>query len=153
MIKNKGVTMYGYQNRDHIEGDIEILFLPQEDQVTLKISFVSFNAHFSGFFLDLFGRDEYKRFYIFLWEALKEVKREIRAHEIEHAPDIDPREERILVCPIAKRLIDYTECMQICDVCSYMIKPDHYDELLDLDTFDQKKRNICLNCHYLYYDD
>ena len=63
-----------YQNWDHIEGDIEILFLPQEGQVTVKVSFVSFNTHFSGFFLDLYGRDEYMRFYAFIKEVLKGTK-------------------------------------------------------------------------------
>ena len=63
-----------YYNWSHIEGDIEILFLPKEDQVTLKISFVSFNTHFSGFFLDLFGKGEYLRFYTFIKETLKRFK-------------------------------------------------------------------------------
>ena len=63
-----------YHNWDHIEDDIEILFLPQEDQVTLKISFGSFNTHFSGFFLDLFEKGEYLRFYTFIKETLEEVQ-------------------------------------------------------------------------------
>ena len=63
-----------YQNWSHIEGNIEILFLPQEDQATLKISFGSFNTHFSGFFLDLFGKGEYLRFYTFIKETLEEVQ-------------------------------------------------------------------------------
>lgn len=63
-----------YYTWNHIEDDIEILFLPQEDQVTLKISFGSFNTHFSGFFLDLFGKGEYLRFYTFVKETLKEVQ-------------------------------------------------------------------------------
>lgn len=64
----------GYYNWSHIEGDIEILFLPCEDQITIKISFISFNTHFSGFFLDLYGRDEYMRFYAFIKETLEEVQ-------------------------------------------------------------------------------
>ena len=63
-----------YYTWNHIEDDIEILFLPQEDQVTLKISFGSFNTHFSGFFLDLFGKGEYLRFYTFVKETLEEVQ-------------------------------------------------------------------------------
>lgn len=63
-----------YYTWNHIEDDIEILFLPQEDQVTLKISFGSFNTHFSGFFLDLFEKGEYLRFYTFIKETLEEVQ-------------------------------------------------------------------------------
>lgn len=62
-----------YYTWNHIENGIEIQFLPQEDQVTIKFSFVSFSTHFSGFFLDLFGRDEYMKFYAFIKEVLKVI--------------------------------------------------------------------------------
>jgi hypothetical protein len=58
---------------NHIEDDIEILFLPKEDQVTIKVSFVSFCVYSNGFFLDLYSSEEYMRFHAFIKEAVKDI--------------------------------------------------------------------------------
>jgi len=58
-----------YYEWDHIEQDIEVLFNPKDDAIRILIHFTPSITHLSGFYFELWGKDEYMDFYKYLYEA------------------------------------------------------------------------------------
>lgn len=51
---------------EHTEGDVVFLFDPKMNEVDLKIYYEHPGTHMSGFFIEMYGEDEYMKFYDYL---------------------------------------------------------------------------------------
>jgi len=59
---------------DHIEGDVNFLFVPSMNEVYLKVFYGYPGTHMSGFFIDLYDEDEYMRFYDYLRSVISQCE-------------------------------------------------------------------------------
>lgn len=57
-------------------------------------------------------------------------------------------DEDHIYCPVAKRVIDSIDCIEITDVAEHIIKPDILRTFSPPIEWDENQRGMCLSCPY-----